>query len=411
MSRVLSQLLQAKEPYFTMALHQLEAASGNSAVDVRLLAEMSTIIKQKTRELGLDPNDTTDKELYHALQNMIALHDRYLAKIIGSKDDDPIEVQLKNIQKILSELKISKSCWTMKHSVAKKLMKTQPPKNCMKQLGYKSIDSMLKRESIGELYCAMRFLETPAWQKRFVKKYKNLMPTDFETRDIEILILDKKKWGDSANTYMFNQHHNIVHLKELGVLMLLPLPVKKLPGMTITVLPLAIHYINEIRSYSAFFKLNQVRPDFADILVSTIIDDPNSIVTIAGNPIHWRIIQRHFGLHSDVIPEIFEPHIQPEDLDWKKAESIIYKIEPALKFWEGLDYIATFNSNNPVPLSLLDNAVSYCNKLEYGQQSTGHYRESLWNELYARYMSEDSIASTVLNQLNDHVTVSEKVSY
>lgn len=407
MSRVLSQLLQAKEPLFSMALHDLEQASGNSAVDVRLIADMSTIIKQKVRELGLDPNDTTDKELYHALQNLVALHDSYLTRIIGSNVDDTANAQLINIQKTLKNLKLSKYCWTLKHSVAKKILKAHPPKNVMKRLGYKSIDSMLKRESIGEIYCATRFMETKSWQTKLVKSYKKLSPSDFETRAIEVLLLDQEKWGDAANSLIMQQRHNITHLKELGVLMLLPIPVKRLRGLTITVLPLALHYMNEIRSYSTFFKLQQVRPDFGDILVTTIREDPHSAASIGGQSVHWRVIQQHYGTSSRPIPENFEPHIQAEDLDWKKAEEILYHLEPALKFWEGLDYVATLNQDNPVSLSLMDNAVSYCNGLEYGQQSSGHYRESLWNEIYARYMGEEAIASSVLNQLNDAIMTSQ----
>ncbi|MDQ5885637.1 MAG: hypothetical protein QG628_34 [Patescibacteria group bacterium] len=409
MSRVLSQLLQAKEPEFTMSLHQLEKAGGHSAVDVRLIADIANSVKQKTRELGLDQNDTTDKELYHALQSMIGLHDSYLSKIIGTKPEDTIETQLKNIQKYLKSINKDMSCWTMKNSVAKKMLKQHPPKNVMKKLGYKSIDSMLKREHISEIYVATRLLETSAWQKRLVKSYKKLTPSDFETRDIEVLYLNPNKWGDAANEYIYERRQNITHLKELGVLMILPLPVKKLRGLTITVIPLALHYMNEIRSYSAFFKLQQVRPDFGEVLVSTILDDPKTSAKIANQTVHWRIIQRHFGANSREVPETFEPHIQPEDLHWKKAESILYKIEPALKFWEHMDFVATLNTDNPVPLSLMDNAISYCNNLEYGQQSVGHFRTSLWNEIYARYMGIDEIQSSVLNQLNQSIISTELV--
>ncbi len=407
MSRVLSQLLQAEEPKFTMQLHQLEKAAGHSSVDVRLIAEITNTVKQKTRELGLDQNDTTDKELYHALQSLVALHDSYLAKIIGTKPDDAIEKQLKNIQKCLKNIKETRSCWSIKNSVAKKILKSHPPKNVMKQIGYKSVDSMLKRENISEIYAATRLLETPAWQKRLIKSYRHLTPSDFETRDIEILYLSPKKWGDAANNYMFNRHQNITHLKELGVLLILPLPLKKLRGLTITVLPLALHYINEIRSYSSFFKLQQVRPDFGSILVEMILDDPNTSASIANDTLHWRIIQRHFGDESSTLPDTFGPHIQPEDLFWKKAESILYRLEPALKFWENLDYVATTGTDAPVSLSLMDNAVSYCNGLEYGESSTMYFRSSLWNEIYARYIGVESIESQVLEQLNDSIISTE----
>ena len=46
---------------------------------------------------------------------------------------------------------------------------------------------------------------------------------------------------------------------------------------------------------------------------------------MAGSHVHWRVIQRYFGkLENEYHPEIFEPHVQPEDLHWRKAEEALY---------------------------------------------------------------------------------------
>lgn len=49
------------------------------------------------------------------------------------------------------------------------MLKLTPPRKVMRQLGYRSIDSMLKRESIYELYVAMRFVESQEWLQAFTK--------------------------------------------------------------------------------------------------------------------------------------------------------------------------------------------------------------------------------------------------
>lgn len=408
MSRVLSQLLDAKEPVFTMALNQLEEKSGHPSVDVRLTSGISAKVHQKIREVGLDPNDTTGKELYHALQALVALHDEYLTRAIGTSTTATLDEQFERIKETVDDLPIPNKAWVMKHAVAKRLLKNNPPKKVMKQLGYKSIDSMLKREHIGEIYAATRFLETPTWMRKLVRSYGKLGPSDFEVRPVEVLVLDKKRFGDSAQKFIFERKHNITHLKELGVILILPLPIERMRGATITILPFVLHYINEIRSYSAFFKMQQVRPDFGDVLVETILDDPAKGAKIGNHDIHWRIIQRHFGVQNPKShPELFEPHVQPEDLHWRKAESVLYWLEPALKFWEELDYIAMLNSDGIVPLGLMDNAVSFCNGLEYGQQSVGHFRASLWNELYAQYIGQEMFESQVLSQLNQNILQSD----
>jgi hypothetical protein len=411
MSKTLSELLDAKEPMFTMALKQLEQASGNTSADVRLSAEMVGKVHMKTRELGLDPGDTTGKELYYALLDLIRTHDTFLAKHVGGKDPSDVDDMLPRIQATVNKLNIPKKAWVLRPSVAKRLLRAMPPKKIMKQLGYRSIDSMLKRESIEEIYGALRFAESPEWLETFIGKYRKLHPGDFESRDIEIIQLDPVRWSGITASFVHKKRHNVTHLKELGVILMLPMPIKKMPGITITVLPLLLHYINEIRLYSAYFKLQQVKPDFGEILVDTLIADPSNHAVMAGQKVHWRVIQRYFGkLENEYHPEIFEPHVQPEDLHWRKAEEILYKIEPALHFWHDMDYVGVMHDGRPVSFSLMDMALSYVNQLEYPDHAIFHFRESLWNEIFMRYLGEKTLEAQVLKQLDNEMIEPERLA-
>jgi hypothetical protein len=403
MSKLLSELLSANEPLFSVGLQQLERASSYPSVDVRLSAEIIGKVHQKKSHLGLDPRDTTGPELYHALLELTKLHDGFLAKRLGAKDPADVADILPRLVKLIYNLDIPKTAWVIKDSTAKRLLKATPPRKAMKYLGYRSIDSMLKREPIHELYGALRFVETPEWQAAFVRKYKRLTPSDFETRPIDIIQLDNKKWGTAASVYVQRQHHNLTHLKELGVILLLPLPVRHLPGASITMLPLLLHYITEIRMYSAFFRLQQVRPDFGDIVTDTLLHDPGKHANIAGHHVHWRIIHRYFGTNTTHHPELFEPHVQPEDLAWRKAEDVLYRIEPALHFWHDMDFVGQRGQPLPVSFNLIDMAVSYVNNLPYGQHAVYHMRDALWNEVYVRYMGQRSLEHQVLAQLNRDV--------
>jgi hypothetical protein len=91
MSKFLSQLLGATEPLFSMSLKQLEDASGNPSADVRLTAEILGKVRLKTEELGLDPDDTTPRELHAALIGLIERHDKHLVRHIGGKDPQNAE--------------------------------------------------------------------------------------------------------------------------------------------------------------------------------------------------------------------------------------------------------------------------------------------------------------------------------
>ncbi len=401
MSRHLSELLAASEPMFTSKIKRLEIESGHPNTDVRLIADIKKNIARKTKELGLDPNDTNGYELYHGLQHLIAKHDEFIAKALGATDPQDAEDLIPRIVKKAQSLPILKTCWAIKHSSAKRLLKNMPPKKVMKLLGYRSVDSLLKRENIDEIYAALRFVESPSWLNRFINTYKKLKPTDFETREISIIQMPTKRWAEASKNYIYEKHQHVVALKEMGIIAVLPLPVNRLKGINITTFMLIIHYINEIRMYSSYFKLQQVKPNFSTILTNTLTKDPKDMFTMAGQPIHWKIIQRHYGkLKKARHPVILEPHVQPEDLAYKNAAVILYKIEPALKFWEGLDYSALLYNGQPVPLGLSDNAVNYCNGLEFDNRSTDNFKKDLWDEIHTRYLAERNLEMQIIGQLD-----------
>ncbi len=302
-------------------------------------------------------------------------------------------------------VKTPKTAWVIKHSMLKKL----PPPSIMAHLGYKSVDSMLKRENLDEIYGALRFAETPDWLNKFNSFYKTLKPGDFENRQIKIVVMPLERWGSLTEHFIHKKKHNITHVKELGIIHMLPVT-GHLRGITILALPLLFHYLNEIRLYSAFFKLQQVKPHFGQIVVDTLIADPGKAAVMAGSHVHWRVIQRYFArLEDEYHPEIFEPHVQPEDLHWRKAEALMMELDPKLDFWRDMDYVGVMHGSRPLPLCLLDTAANYVNELPYSERAIYHFRDSLWNELFVRYMGEANLASQVLKQLDNSMVAPERL--
>lgn len=398
MSRKLSELLGASEPLFSISLQRLEQASGHHSVDVRLTAEIIGKTHQKMRELGLDPKYTNGRELHHALVGLARLHDSFLAKKLGITDHGDVKEVLRAIAASSGNLPVITDTWAIKTSVLRRLLKTVPPKKVMKVLKYRSVDSMLKRESPSELLGGARFVESDDWHSKFLSQYAKLQPSDFENRKIEIIYYDPAKWDDAATDYVHRTRHTVSHLKETGAVLLAPLPVDRMPGLTITTLPLVLHYINEIRTYSAYFKSCQASPEFGEILFKTIQHDPNEHFVMSGHNVHWRVLQRHYG-RAGRFSEVFEPHLTGEDMAWQSAEAMLYKIEPALYFWRDMDYVGGFYDGQPVSFNILDVAISAVNNLNYGYQSTSHMRTALWHELMSRYLARPSLERQVIGQL------------
>jgi hypothetical protein len=236
-----------------------------------------------------------------------------------------------------------------------------------------------------------------------VEQYYKLTPSDFETRPIEVIQMPVQRWGDISVDFIHKKKHNITHVKEMGVIIMLPIgPGTHLKAITIFVLPLLFHYLNEIRLYSSFFKLKQVQPDFGKIVVETLIADPSSAAVMAGQHVHWRVIQRYFGkLEKENHPELFEPHVQPEDLHWRRAEEMMTEIDPELDFWDGLDYVAVQEGKRPVALNMLDVAANFVNDTPYDERVYYHFADALWNEIFMRYMGQNNLEDQILKQLDN----------
>lgn len=280
----------------------------------------------------------------------------------------------------------------------------------MKKLGYDDVNEMLNKENLYEIFGALRFAEEGSWLREFNKNYDELTADDFTERQIEIVIMPSDRWADISEPFIKKKKHNITHLKELGVILMLPVKDDHMPGMSLWSGSLLFHYINEIRLYSAFFKLNRTKKSFGKIFVNTLLADPDSATVVNGQDIHWRVIQRYFGkLKDEHHPEIFQPHVQPEDLHWRKAEESLYKIAPELSFWEDLDYVGVMKDGRPLAFNLMDAAASFTNETAYADREIYHMRESLWNQIFIEFMGEKVLEDQILKQLDNDMIEPEDI--
>lgn len=404
MCKLIAELLGTDKRVLQEILKRMELSSGAPGVDVRLTAEIYGSLRMKSRELGLDPNDTTPQELYGALLNLTALHDKFLAAKIGVHDRHNPDSVLPAVIDCINKMALPKQVWALKQSAGKRLLRTMPPKTLMAKLHYRSVDSMLKREPISMLLTVARHVEPDVWQKRFVQSYKRLESKDFEVRNVETMYMNKGHWKEVGSLFVTQKRSSIIHAPEVAAIAILALPKRTFDGLTLMSLLSTVHYINEIKAYSTYIKFHYMRPDFGKFLVSTLLQPKTDHARVAGHPIHWNIVHQHYG--SDTVrdhPEIFEPHIQPEDMFYRKAEALLYRLEPALHFWNNLDYAGLPQANNgPISFNLTDMAMNLMNGVPFERRINYHMQSALWNELYLRYVSQPSLERNLVEQLDSH---------
>lgn len=400
MTRYLSLALGAQQPLFGQSIQELERASGRPGADIHLSSELMQQVRGKVLELGLDPQDTTGPELYSALQVRLQQDEARVRAALAIPDDASSSDVLARVQKFLNGHKAASSSFALKAVVAKRMLKKKPPKNAMKRLGYRSLDSMLKHESVSSIYAAALIAESATWHKSFRDQYGKLQASDFEQRKITVEFPTNKRWAEIASQFVEGSKHNILCFKELGSVVMLPLE-SHVDGLAITSLLLTLHYMNDIRTYSSFAKLQQVKPSFGQIVRQTASGEPMTSAKLAGQPVPWKVIQRYYGrLKAEFHPEVFEPHVQPDDLQWHDAETVLADLEPALSFWLNTQYVCMLHDDQPVSMNILDVALSYCNHLDFPDRIVHFVREHLWHELMSRYLHQENLEAAVHQQLS-----------
>ncbi|MEO7904423.1 MAG: hypothetical protein ABIR91_01365, partial [Candidatus Saccharimonadales bacterium] len=150
---------------------------------------------------------------------------------------------------------------------------------------------------------------------------------------------------------------------------------------------------------------------FGATVVQTLIAELGAGEQVVDGNIHWRVIQRYFAkLKAEAPKEAFEPHVHPEDLHWRNAEELLYLIDPEMSFWKDLDYVAVDIDGHPVTLNFIDVSLSYANDIGYDHRYVYHFRESLWNEVFIRFMGYENLENQVLQQLDNDMIAPETLT-
>ena len=408
MTKFLSDCLNAPEPFFRQGLRRLEASSGHPGADIHVSLEVEQATRHKLQQLGLNPADTTPEELYHLLHERIKADDAKLVKRLRTESALHVSADGDVVGGIVHALKKapdSKRGFGLKPARFKALIKELPPKHAMKRLGYRSLESFLKKESAVSILGAAQLFENDAWHQHLAGKYAKLTSRDFEDRPIEIVRLDEGHWRELSFEFVEQHKHNLLSLRELAALVFLPLPHEVAPGTTTACLGLGLHELNEIRACGTYLRLCQVRPDFGRLVQTVSSQQPQLNSQLLDMSIPWNLIQRYYSKLKQLGDGFAEPQIQPEDIAWHPIEATLKAIEPAFDFWSGSSHLAMLHGGKPVSLNLVDAALNCCNQIPFEKRLAHYFKDSLWHELLLRYLKHKTIEQSILHELQPQLGI------
>lgn len=411
MQQSLSHLLEAEEPIFTEAVQQLAELSGKETAADELAQELAEKTKTAQLALNLDPETVTGEAFYDALIARMEVDNERVARLIGGTDSEDVRHMVPLMIEAANKVEFDRQVFVLKHAKAKDLLRQMPPRKLMERLGYDDVEALFAGEDFDELYTALRFSEGEQWLNEYNELFKEITADDYEERPIRIVQMDHDKYVDLAEKFTQKKLHNVTHTKELGVIVVVPLREERSKGITLKTLPLLFHYLNEIKLYSSFFKLKSGSEHFGQTVVETLIAELGGGDQVVDGHIHWRVIQRYFAkLKAEAPKEAFEPHVHPEDLHWRNAEELLYQIDPEMTFWKANDYVAIDVDGHPVTLNFIDVSLSYANSISYDHRYVYHFRESLWNEIFIRFMGYENLENQVLQQLDNDMVAPETLT-
>jgi hypothetical protein len=415
MTRFLSESLNAPEPSFRLQLRELEAANGAPNADIRLSADVAQATRSKLLELGLDPKDTTPKELYQSLANKMAADDVRLTRLLQTRAATHISAEadvIGGLVHLLKEAEKKETSFALKPVKFKALIKKLPPRKAMKQLGYRSVDSLLRHEASALILTAARLTENASWLQQFLSAYKRLTAQDFETRPLSIIHAEGKRWTELAQTAATHHKNTVFDFRELGAVVLLPLPSNAPVGSVMASLMLAVQAIGEIASSSNYLQVCQVRPDFGAQVLTVVDGEPKLPSHLFNQPVPWQLIQRSLSrLSSSLHEDLFEPHLPFSDMNWRSLGHALHDIEPSLAFWNGCEHLGIVHESRAVSMHVLDVALNLCNQVSFEDRIVHYFQQSLWHELLLRYLQPKALEATLLTALQPQLQPAPAYAY
>lgn len=361
--------------------------TGRTGVMDELMSENEKRITETLHKLNHDGR--TAPHMRSVMRKAIVRHEKQLMSFLDTVEGkDEFEKAASFSRRIAN---VGKGFF-LKKEYGAEILRARRPDNLLAYLKLDSVDALLEKHDVTEIFSALRFMESDEWMhETFDAAYSSFTAKDFEERDVEIKVLGPE-WHEVSKKFVEKKHHNVSHLKEFGIIFLNPIA-ENIPGKFLRDFALLLHYFHEIEFYSKLFKKYSGDADFAERLKSLLRGDvPEKDSVTEGE---WLIVQRYLWKISPEDPRLSLPRVNPEAMHWGRGERdlVAFGHKHAsidLELWRDLDWVAcscSTNHSDIVSFDLEDSAMSLVSFMEGGTQSFNyHQREAMWTKLFEQYV-------------------------
>lgn len=391
----LARLLGNNQRHLTEALSALHATIDGASHDVQLLGEIAQKSASIKQRLGLDPSDTTPRELYVSLRRTIADDNVRLGRALGILHPNAVSEATPLIIRALKHQYKDTQVFVPKSTKLKTLLKEHPPKKVMQALHYRSLDSMLKHEPASRITVLARYIEDEAWQEAYNIELRKLNVDDFEMRALDIVWLDKAVLAESLAVNR-SRHHLVLHAKEAGCIAVGATLEKVINAYTIRTFTLLQHYIQEVMYASSFAKTIMTHKDLGQQYADYLVDTRQSNVHVSSLSLPWRVL--HKTINTARLTDVFPPHVSSDDWRVRHPNDALAEHNEHITLWDKSGHVITGDSD-VVGVNIVDLAIDESYNRIFGEHSLKYARRDLEQELFRRYFEEPRVHTVILKRL------------
>lgn len=407
-SKIAKLLRMPDESVLVDLFEKMSKVTGKKNVAEKIYEENQSVVGQRLGDLGITEDKADSQYVEAELLRKTREADEGLHNFLGNPDYNSQDGCKKLIEVILGAKSEREKGFFLKEAKMRDFLFLNPPQNTVKALGYKNIKEALEKENVYHVFAALRFAENERWLNHFFfRPYHDLLADSFEERDVRVEVLPEK-WGKIGVEYVGKKLHHISHLKEAGLVFVIPASQEGYSGQTLENFTLIFHYLYEIEFYSRIFRKYAGLPDFGGKIVNLLTADVSSL-PLPKEGVIWRIIPRYLAKLNESDPRLFEPHINSEPLHWLKAEGDIDKLaeknpQIGLSFWRGIDdfvgeiFHAGRRGDDVVSFDLIDNLI-FLSRGGIGKYLY-HQQEALWNKIFIEFAGLEKMEEILTEKLD-----------
>lgn len=356
---------------------------------------------QKIKELKFNPLNLQAEELYYGLLAKAREDDLIIYKKLRYLSAKQVSLEANLVDGLLVLAKIisrKDQLYVIKTNFLKKVLSDNVPKKTLKELGFRSIKSVLRNENLVLVLAFSLMNEGLAWHKKYYQALSKLKITDLELKKPNIVKLDDRRYLNLLQAKFGLQSAPNFFLIELGAIILpTNLSNQYQPGKTLLQLVSLVNSLNLLISYSIYLKLIQISPNFGELYKNCLKDEPLTQLKELPISLSYSELQLLINNYCRQSKIDLSDYLKNSDfINLHSQEKIIAKIDSKLKFWfNTADLSIMLDGRYPISFNLEDVALNLYNQSLYKLHSFQAVKLNTKLKLFAEYLEDEIIAKLV----------------